>query len=56
MKQKKNERMEVYYEILLKLANSFQHMTIDSFLTTIFKFGLQPHLHVATTCMKKETL
>jgi hypothetical protein len=33
---KKNERVDVYYEILLKLANSFQHMTTYGFLTIIF--------------------
>ncbi len=55
MKQKKNEKMEVYYERLLKLANSLQQKTTYSFLTTILKYGLQPYLHV-TTCMKRETL
>jgi hypothetical protein len=48
--------MEVYYERLLKLANSFQHMTTYNFLTSVFKFGLQPYLHVATTDMKRETI
>jgi len=56
MKQEKNERMEVYYERLLKLANSLQYMTIDSFLTTIFNSGLQPYLRVTTAGMKKEIL
>jgi hypothetical protein len=55
MKQKKNEKMEVYYERLLKLANSLQQKTAYSFLTTVFRFRLQPYLHV-TTCMKRETL
>jgi hypothetical protein len=32
--------MEIYYERLSKLANSFQHKTIDSFLTIVFRFGL----------------
>jgi hypothetical protein len=44
------------YEKLLKLTNNFQNMTIDSFLTTVFIFGLQPYLCVATTCMKRKTL
>ncbi len=44
MKQEKNERVEVYYERLLKLANSLQHVTINSFLTTIFKSRLQPYM------------
>ncbi len=48
--------MEVYYERLLKLANSLQHMTTNNFLTTIFKFGLQPYLCVVITSMKKKTL
>jgi hypothetical protein len=56
MKQEKNERVEVYYERLLKLANSLQHRTIDSFLTIIFRSGLQPYLWVAIAGMKKETL
>jgi hypothetical protein len=56
MKQENNERMEVYYEKLLKLANSLQHRTINNFLTTILKSRLQPHLHVATASMKRETL
>jgi hypothetical protein len=56
MKHDKNERMEVYYERLLKLVNSLQHKSIDSFLTIIFRTGLQPNLHVATRGMKKETL
>ncbi len=48
--------MEVYYERLLKLVNSLQHKTTYSFLITVFIYGLQPYLHVATTSMKKETL
>ncbi len=56
MKQEKNERVEVYYEILLKLANSLQHKTKNSFLTIIFRSGLQPYLHVATIGMKRKTL
>ncbi len=56
MKQEKNEKVEVYYEKLLKLANSFQHKTTNSFLTIIFGYGLQPYLRVAITRMKRETL
>jgi hypothetical protein len=48
--------MEVYYEKLLKLANTLQHKTINSFLTTIFRYGLQLYLHVATIGMNRETL
>jgi hypothetical protein len=56
MKHEKNEIVEVYYEGLLKLANSLLNKTINSFLIIVFKFGLQPYLHVTTPCMKKETL
>jgi hypothetical protein len=56
MKQEKNERLEVYYERLLKLTNSLQHRTINSFLTIIFRYGLQPYLHAATIGMKREIL
>jgi hypothetical protein len=56
MKHEKNEGMEVYYEILLKSTNSLQHKTTNNFLNTIFRYGLQPYLHVAIVSMKKETL
>jgi hypothetical protein len=56
MKQEKNERVEVYYERLLKLTNSLQHRIINNFLIIIFIFGLQPYLHVTTAGMKRETL
>ncbi len=56
MKQEKNEIVDVYYEILLTLANSLQHKTTNNFLTTIFKTRLQPYLCVATVGMKKETI
>jgi hypothetical protein len=52
----KNEKVEVYYERLLKLANNLQHETTDSFLIIAFIFGLQPYLHVATIDMKRETM
>ncbi len=56
MKQEKNERVEVYYEKILKLINSLQQKTIDSFLTIIFRSKLQPYLCVVIKGMKKETL
>jgi hypothetical protein len=56
MKQEKNERVEVYYERLLKLANNLQHRTIDSFLNIVFRSKLQSYLCVATIGMKKKTL
>ncbi len=54
--EEKNERVEVYYERLLKLPNSLQQHITNSFLTIIFKSRLQPYLRVATTGMKKKTL
>jgi hypothetical protein len=56
MKQEKNERAEVYYERLLKLANSLKHKTTNSFLIIVFRSRLQPYLRVTTINMKKETL
>jgi hypothetical protein len=48
MKWGKNERMEIYYEKLLKLTNSLQHKTTNDFLIIVLKYGLQPDLRVAT--------
>ncbi len=56
MKQEKNERVEVYYERLLKLANRLPHKITNSFLTIVFKIGLQPYLLVVIASMKRETL
>ncbi len=52
MKQEKNERVEVYYE-RLKLTNSLQHVTINGFITIIFKSRLQPYTRITTLGMKK---
>jgi hypothetical protein len=56
LEHEKNEKMEIYYDILLKLANCLQHKTTNSFLTIIFKSRLQPYLRVTTTSMKREAL
>jgi hypothetical protein len=56
MKQKKNEKVEVYNDRLLKLANNLQHKTIDNFLTIVFRSRLQPYLCVTIIGMKRETL
>jgi hypothetical protein len=56
MKHEKNERVEIYYERLLKLDNSLQHKMINNFLTIVFKFGLQPYLRVAIAGMKRKTM
>ncbi len=42
--------------ILFKSANNLQHKIIDSFLTIVFRTGLQPYMCVITTSMKKKTL
>jgi hypothetical protein len=56
MKQEKTERVEVYYERLLKLVDNLQHKTTNNFLTIIFKYGLQPNLHVTIVSTKRKTL
>ncbi len=56
MKQEKNERVEVYYERLLKLFNNLQQKTTNSFLTIVFKSRLQPYLRVAIAGMKRKNL
>jgi hypothetical protein len=53
MKHEKNERVEVYYERLLKLVNSLQQKTTNNFLTAVFIAGLQPHMCVALIGMKE---
>jgi hypothetical protein len=56
MKQEKNERVEVYYERLLKFANNLQHKTTNNFLTIVFISKLQPYLHVTIVGMKLEIM
>ncbi len=36
MKHEKNERVEIYYERLLKFASSLQHKTTYNFLIIVF--------------------
>jgi hypothetical protein len=55
MKQENNERVEVYYERLLKLANSLQHKTTNNFLIAVFKSRLQSYLCVTTSMEKKNS-
>ncbi len=50
------ERVEVYYERLLKLTNHLQVKTTYVFLTIVFKAGLLPYLRLSTIGMKKYTL
>jgi hypothetical protein len=56
MKHEEIEKVEVYYERIQKLVHGLQIPTIDNFLTTMFKAGLQSHLKIATTRMKRSTL
>jgi len=42
IKQGMDEKVEVYYEHILKLVNYLQHQTNDILLTTFFWIGFQP--------------
>ncbi len=48
--------MEVYYEWIQKLTNGLQITTTNSFLTILFKTGLQSYIKIVTTRMKWLTL
>ncbi len=56
MKYEETERVEVYYERIQKLAHGLQVATIDSFLTIVFRVGLESYLRITTTRMKRSTL
>jgi len=56
MKQEKTKKVEVYYEHIQKLAHDLQVPTIDSFLTAMFRVGLQSYLRSASIGMKQSTL
>ncbi len=56
MKQEEIERMEVYYKQIQKLVHGLQVPTIHSFITIVFRMGLQSYLKIATTWMKRSTL
>jgi len=56
MKQEETKRVEVYYERIQKLAHGLQVPTLDNFLTTIFRVGLQSYLRSASIGMKRLTL
>jgi hypothetical protein len=47
--------VEVYYERIQKLVHGLQVPTINNFLTTIFKVGLQSYLRITTARMKQST-
>jgi hypothetical protein len=48
--------VELYYECILKLANSFQHQVDDNLLTTFFQSSLQPYLWITILGMQMDTL
>jgi hypothetical protein len=56
IKQKNDEKVEVYYEQILRLANCLQHKMDNNLLTTFFRVGLVPYLQIATIGMKRDTL
>ncbi len=56
IKQGGDEKVEVYYEYILKLTNYLQHQPKDNLLITFFQTSLQPYLRIAIVEMKKDTL
>jgi hypothetical protein len=44
--------VEVYYEQIPKLAHGLQVPTIDNFLTTVFRVGLQSYFRFVIAWMK----
>jgi hypothetical protein len=56
IKQTPDEKVEVYYERILKLANYLNHKTNDSLFITLLWTKLVPYLQVAIIGMKWDTL
>jgi hypothetical protein len=56
LQQQVGERIEVYYECLLKLTNYLHVKTTYVFFTTIFKTGLLPYLTLTIGGVKRDTL
>ncbi len=52
MKQKKTEKVEVYYEWIQKLAHGLQVPTTYNFLSIMFRMGLQSYFIITTIKMK----
>ncbi len=50
------ERVEVYYECLLKLTNYVKVRSTNVFLTVVIKASLLPYLRLTTTSMERNTL
>jgi hypothetical protein len=55
IKHGNNEKVEVYYEWILKLANYLQHKANDNLLTSFLGVGLLPCLWIAIERMKQDT-
>jgi hypothetical protein len=55
LQQQDGEWVEVYYELLLKLATCSQINIINVFFITNFKANLQPYLKLATIGMTRDT-
>lgn len=51
-----DKKMEVYYELILKLTNYLNHKADDNLCSTLFQIRLLPYLRVATPGMKQDTL
>jgi hypothetical protein len=56
IKQAPFEKMEVYYERIMKLVNCLNHTVDNSLLMTFFRTKLVPYLQLATVGMKRDTL
>ncbi len=56
MKQEETKRVEAYYEWIQKLAHGLQVLTIDNFLTIVFRAGLQSYFRIEIIRMKQSTL
>ena len=56
IEQKRDEKVQQYYERFAKLVNSLQKSLDDGCLVTLFRGGLLPELIVAGASMKRETL
>jgi hypothetical protein len=48
--------VEVYYQWIQNLAHGLQLLTIDNFLTIVFRAGLQSYLRIANAGIKRSTL
>jgi hypothetical protein len=56
IKQGGDEKVEVNYKCILKLANYFHHQINDNLQITFFRTSLQPYLRITTVGMKRDTL